>query len=64
LAISHYHKSGQFVEFSRFEIKQSDKGPQAANLTRLEEGKPMEVEQESSRDDNVLVDDSFNSVPL
>jgi CspA family cold shock protein len=46
---------------AEFEIEQSDKGPRAANLTRLDEdGEPMEVEQESSRDDDVLVDDQGN----
>ena len=49
---------GQHAEF---EIEQSDKGPRAANLTRLDEdGEPMEIEQESSRDDNVLVDEEGN----
>jgi CspA family cold shock protein len=49
---------GQHAEF---EIEQSDKGPRAANLTRLDEdGEPMEAGQESSRDDNVLVDDEGN----
>ena len=51
-------EEGQLTEF---EIEQSDKGPRATNLTRLDEdGEPMEVEQKSSRDDNVLVDDEGN----
>lgn len=51
-------EEGQYAEF---EIEQSDKGPRATNLTRLDEdGEPMEVEQKSSRDDNLLVDDEGN----
>jgi hypothetical protein len=49
---------GQLAEF---EIEQSDKGPRATNLTRLDEdSEPMGVEQENSRDDDVLVNDDGN----
>ena len=43
----------------RFEIEQSDKGPRAANLTRLnDEGEPEEVEDwQGSRGDDVIVDE-------
>ena len=43
----------------RFEIEQSDKGPRAANLTRLnDDGEPMELEaNEGRRDDGVIVDE-------
>ncbi len=43
----------------RFEIEQSDKGPRAANLTRLnDEGEPEEGEDEQgSRRDDVIVDE-------
>ena len=48
---------GQYVEF---EVEQSDKGPRAANLTRLnDDGEPMELEDEQGRreDDGVIVDE-------
>ena len=49
---------GQLAEF---EIEQSDKGPRATNLIRLDEDSElMGVEQENSRDDDVLVDDDGN----
>ena len=43
----------------RFEIEQSDKGPRAANLTRLnDDGEPMGLEDETERrDDGVIVDE-------
>lgn len=41
-----------------FEIEQTDKGPRAANLTRLDEdGEPVHAEQQSSEDDGVIVDE-------
>ena len=43
----------------RFEIEQSDRGPRAANLTRLnDEGEPEEEEDwQGSRRDDVIVDE-------
>ena len=49
---------GQDVEF---DIEQSDKGPRANNLTRLDEdGEPVEFEQQGMRNDDVLVDEDGN----
>ena len=44
----------------RFEIEQSDKGPRAANLIRLnDDGEPMEIEESGGQreDDGVIVDE-------
>ena len=42
--------------FRSFEIQQSDKGPRAANLTRLGDA-AIDEEEGERRDDGVIVDD-------